>query len=60
LATADSIAPGFSSFYSFTNIGAPAGVPIYFGAVAFVPGNPNQLLLGGDANDIAGAIYQLA
>lgn len=56
-ATADSIAPGFAGSYTLTDLGTPNGVPEFFGGVAFVPGNPNQLLLGGDANDIGGAIY---
>lgn len=59
LAKADTIAPGFSGSYSLTNVGTPGNVPVFFGALTFMAGNPNQLLIGGDANDVGGAIYQV-
>ena len=55
----DSIAPTFGGVYSFNNIGAPVGVPGFFGGLTFVPGNPNEILLGGNANTSSGAIYEV-
>src|SRR5439155_5650347 len=46
--------------YSFINLGSASGVVTPYGGVAFKSGDPNTLLLGGAANNSAGAIYQIS
>jgi hypothetical protein len=59
LAKADSIAPAFAGAYTLTNLGTPTDVPGLLGGLTFLPGNPNELLVGGNANGSAGAIYEI-
>lgn len=56
-APAQVIAPEFAANYSLTDLGSIAGVPPEYGGVFFLPGQPNTLYIGGDANVAAGAFY---
>lgn len=59
VAQAQTIAPTFSTDYSFINLGAPAGVPGPFGGLTLLNSNANSLLLGGSATGGGGAIYSV-
>jgi len=54
---ADTVAPAFSADYTLTNIGTPTGVPGLLGGIVFL--NPNELLVGGNANNGSGSIYEI-
>jgi hypothetical protein len=56
---AQAVAPPYNSVYTLTDLGPPAGVPPRLGGVSFVPGDPQSLLVGGDANTAAGMLYKL-
>ena len=57
-AQAQAIASAFVSDYSFVDLGAPTGVPPNLGGLTLKAGDPNTLLLGGQANG-AGGIYAI-
>src|SRR5687767_7972223 len=52
------LGPDFSD-YSYLDLGAPPGVPGPLGGLTLKAGDPNTLLIGGDANEASGAIYQI-
>ena len=57
--SAQTIQAPFNGVYSFTSLGTVTGVPTPYGGVTFMPGDPNTMLLGGSANNSAGAIYSV-
>jgi hypothetical protein len=59
LATAQTVAPAFSSRYSLVNLGAVPGVPTNYGGLTVMEGNTNTLLIGGNANFSTGGIYAI-
>src|SRR5262245_11010120 len=52
------VAP-FDSVYTLFDLGPVPGVPDPFGGLTFLAGDPNTLLLGGNANDASGLFYQV-
>ncbi len=46
----------YAGSYSLVNLGGVPGVPVRYGGINFLAGDPNTLLLGGNANDAAGEI----
>jgi hypothetical protein len=50
------VAAPFDSVYTLTDLGPIAGLPQPYGGLNFY-GNTNTLLIGGDANDVAGLFY---
>jgi hypothetical protein len=51
------IGPDFASTYSIVDLGAVSGLPTNAGGLTFL--NSNTLLIGGSANQSAGAIYSV-
>jgi len=49
------IAAAFSGSYAVTNLGSVVGN----GGLAFLPGDPNHILLGHDANAVTGVFYKV-
>lgn len=54
---AQTIAPQYTGSYSLVSLGLPTGVPISLGGLTLQSGNPNRLLIGGNANGTNGGIY---
>jgi hypothetical protein len=52
------VAP-FDSAYSIFDLGAVAGVPNNYGGLAIKMGDPSKLLIGGAANGLNGALYEI-
>lgn len=59
LDAAPMLASEFSPYYSMANLGNPTGVPGLLGGLTLKAGDPNVLLVGGNANVASGAIYQI-
>lgn len=57
------VAPAYNSNYTITSLGQvpgmPNGVSDYLGGLTLKAGDPNTLLIAGQANIAAGAIYQI-
>jgi hypothetical protein len=53
------IAGNFAGSYSLLDAGSLVGVPGESGGLTFKAGDPNTLLLGGNADSASGAIYQI-
>jgi hypothetical protein len=53
------IAPEFAGCYVYTNLGTPTGVPGYLGGINFDPTDLNYVLIGGEANGPAAALYRI-
>jgi hypothetical protein len=51
--------PDFIGLYTDISLGTPAGVPGPLGGLVLKAGDPSTLLIGGDANVAAGAIYSV-
>lgn len=51
------LAPPFDEDYTVANLGAVPGLPESYGGLTFAPGQPEFLLIGGNANDTDAAIY---
>lgn len=58
-ARAISIAPPFDGAYTFTDLGSVAGLPPDYGGLTFKSGDPNTILIGGNANIASGALYSI-
>lgn len=56
-ATAQTIEPPFDARYSVDDLGPPPGVPARLGGLTLRAGDPNTLLIGGEANSASGALY---
>ena len=57
--SAQVVDPAFAGSYSFIDLGGPAGVPTNLGGLTLRSGDPNTLLIGGNANGGNGAIYSI-
>jgi len=51
-------APYDGSYTSF-DLGSVPGVPASYGGLTFLAGDPNTILIGGEANDATGALYSI-
>lgn len=60
VAQGQAIDPAFSGSYTLTDLGSVAGVPTRYGGLTFKYDDPNTILLGGDANSAAGALYAVS
>lgn len=49
----------YSANYTLSSLGNPTGIPGYLGGLMLKQGDPNTLLIGGDANYSPGAIYAI-
>jgi len=54
---AQTVAPAFSGSYSLTSLGSVSGVPANYGGLVFKAGDPNTILIGGQANIASGLFY---
>lgn len=59
LAHAQIVRPPFDTDYHLYNLGSVPDVPLNYGGMAFLPGDPNTLLIGGTANADVGALYSV-
>ncbi len=59
-ASAQTIQPPFDADYSYVNLGNPSGIPGPLGGITFDPTDANRVLIGGSANQPAGAVYAIA
>ncbi|WP_339909948.1 PEP-CTERM sorting domain-containing protein [Symmachiella dynata] len=57
---AGSLGPDFASDYTLTSLGSVPGVPLVYGGLTLKLGDPNTLLLGGNANSPGGNLYEVA
>src|SRR5437867_1060696 len=51
--------PPFDGPYSIADMGSPSGVPSPLGGLTLKEGTTDRLLIGGAANDAAGALYEI-
>lgn len=58
-ANAITVAPGFAADYTATDLGGIAGLPPSYGGMVFKSGDPNTLLIGGNANTAPGRFYEV-
>ena len=58
-AAAQVIDPYYADDYTLVDLGAPPGVPTPYGGVTFLAGDPDTMLIGGDANGASAAIYSI-
>jgi len=59
LAHAASIAPAFSGSYTLHDLGPISGLPPAYGGLTFAAGDPNTLIIGGEANTSDGLFYSV-
>lgn len=59
LAAPQTFGPDFVADYSLTDVGSPPSIPGPLGGITFLAGDSNTLLIGGSANNSAGAIYSI-
>lgn len=52
-------APDFADSYVASNLGRPSGLPAPAGGLTLLAGDPNTLLIGGNANTASGAIFSV-
>ena len=57
-AKAITIGPDFVGNYTATDLGGVAKLPPSYGGIAFKAGDPNTVLIGGDANTASGVYYE--
>jgi len=58
-ARADNIAPPYAGQYALLELGSVPGVPGPYGGLTLLAASPNELLIGGNANNGSGAIYEI-
>jgi hypothetical protein len=58
-ARAQSIGPLYASDYTLTNLGTISGLPTEYGPVVFKSGDPQTILIGGDADEDTAGIYEV-
>ena len=56
---AQTIDPFYAGDYSFIDLGSVPGVPTPYGGLTIKPDDPNRLLIGGSANSVTGALYEI-
>ncbi|MCA8954287.1 MAG: hypothetical protein KDE27_32565, partial [Planctomycetes bacterium] len=59
LAAQVQIQPPFAGVYVHTDLGSVPGLPVPYGGVVFKANDPSKLLVGGNANNPAAAIYEV-
>jgi len=60
IVSAQTIQPPFNTAYSARSLGSAAGIPGSYGGVTFKWNDPSRLLVGGAANTVGAAIYEIA
>jgi hypothetical protein len=58
-ASAQMIEPPFDADYALTNLGMVPGLPTNYGPLIFKLGDPQTILIGGDAGDDTSGIYEV-
>jgi len=58
-AGAQTVQPPYDSVYTLTDLGTVPGLPVDYGGLTFQAGNPNVIIIGGDANAATGALYSI-
>jgi hypothetical protein len=53
------VEPPFDADYSVADLGAIDGLPTPYGGMTFMQGDPNTLLIGGEANSPSSSIYSV-
>lgn len=53
------IQPPYNASYTFTSLGSVPGLPPLYGGLTFLPGDPNTIVIGGNANTASGALYSI-
>ena len=53
------IEPPYDSLYTLFDLGPVPGLPTYYGGLTFLLGEPDTLIIGGDANTSSGALYAI-
>lgn len=59
VAGAQTIQPPYNASYTLSDIGSVPGLPAPYGGLAFLPSNPNVIVIGGAANTAQGALYSI-
>ncbi len=60
VASAQTVEAPYDASYSLFDLGAIAGLPQPYGGLTFKFGDPNTIIIGGTANDVAGALYSVS
>ncbi len=58
-ASGQTIQPPYDTVYTLTDLGSVPGLPTPYGGLDFLLGNPNVIVIGGSANNAAGALYSI-
>lgn len=58
-AGAQTVVPPYDGVYTLTNLGSVPSLPTRYGGLTFLTGNPNVLVIGGEANVATGALYSI-
>lgn len=56
---AATVVPGFSATYTLYDLGSIAGLPTNYGGLVFKHGDPNTIIIGGNANANSGRFYEV-
>jgi hypothetical protein len=56
---AQTIQPPYNASYTFTSLGSVPGLPPLYGGLTFLAGDPNTIIIGGNANTASGALYSI-
>jgi hypothetical protein len=59
LASGQTIQPPYNQAYTLSDLGQVPGLPIPYGALDFLPGNPNVIVIGGSGDNPDGAFYSI-
>jgi hypothetical protein len=58
-AGAQTVQAPYNASYTLTDLGAVPGLPAPYGGLDFLPSNSNVIVIGGAANNAAGALYRI-
>ncbi|HZR81438.1 MAG TPA: hypothetical protein VFD92_10120 [Candidatus Binatia bacterium] len=53
------VRPPFAADYHLYDLGSVPGVPLFYGGIAFLSGDPDRLLIAGVANAAGGSLYSI-
>lgn len=59
VASGQTLAPPYAGTYTAFDLGSIAGLPPSYGGLVFKAGDPNTILIGGQANDPAGRFHEV-
>ncbi|MEF8715482.1 MAG: PEP-CTERM sorting domain-containing protein [Accumulibacter sp.] len=59
VAQAQTVSAPFAADYALTNLGPVSSLPFPYGGLTFKAGDPNTILIGGNANTAAGLLYSI-